>query len=109
MSDLHIFNKMILFIMVIIMLKYNGIKIIEAKGFKMRLLGFMFKKNISYGLLFKNCRSIHTFFMKDKIDVILTDKEDNIIKTYKNLEKNKIIIGSKKVKNIYELPKGTIK
>lgn len=109
MSDLHIFNKMILFIMVITMLKYNGIKIIEAKGFKMRLLGFMFKKNISYGLLFKNCRSIHTFFMKDKIDVILTDKEDNIIKTYKNLEKNKIIIGSKKVKNIYELPNGTIK
>ena len=47
--------------------------------------------------------------MKDKIDVLLTDKEDNIIKTYKNLSKNKIIIGSKIVKNIYELPKNTIK
>ena len=43
MSDLHIFNKMLLFIMVINMLEYNGIKIIEARGFKMRLLGFMFK------------------------------------------------------------------
>lgn len=91
------------------MLEYNGVKIIEAKGFKMRLLGFMFKKNINCGLLFKNCRSIHTFFMKDKIDVLLTDKEDNIIKKYKNLSKNKIIIGSKRVKNIYELPKNTIK
>lgn len=109
MSDLHIFNKMLLFIMVINMLEYNGVKIIEARGFKMRLLGFMFKKNINYGLLFKNCRSIHTFFMKDKIDVLLTDKEDNIIKTYKNLSKNKIIIVSKIVKNIYELPKNTIK
>ena len=109
MSDLHIFNKMLLFIMVINMLEYNGVKIIEARGFKMRLLGFMFKKNINYGLLFKNCRSIHTFFMKDKIDVLLTDKEDNIIKTYKNFSKNKIIIGSKIVKNIYELPKNTIK
>ena len=91
------------------MLEYNGIKIVEAKGFKMRLLGFMFKKNINYGLLFKNCRSIHTFFMKNKIDVILTDKDDNIIKTYKSLEKNKIIIGQKKVKNVYELPLGTLK
>ena len=89
--------------------EYNGIKIVEAKGFKMRLLGFMFKKNINYGLLFKNCRSIHTFFMKNKIDVILTDKDDNIIKTYKSLEKNKIIIGQKKVKNVYELPLGTLK
>ncbi len=95
--------------MVINMLEYNGIKIVEAKGFKMRLLGFMFKKNINYGLLFKNCRSIHTFFMKNKIDVILTDKDDNIIKTYKSLEKNKIIIGQKKVKNVYELPLGTLK
>lgn len=109
MSDLHIFNKMILFIMVRNMEQYNGIKIIEAKNFKTRLLGFMFKKNINYGLLFKNCRSIHTFFMKEKIDVILADKEDNIIKIYKSLEKNKIIIGSKKVKNIYELPNGIIK
>lgn len=95
--------------MVINMLEYNGIKIVEAKGFKMRLLGFMFKKKINYGLLFKNCRSIHTFFMKNKIDVILTDKDDNIIKTYKSLEKNKIIIGQKKVKNVYELPLGTLK
>ena len=95
--------------MVINMLEYNGIKIVEAKGFKMRLLGFMFKKNINYGLLFKNCRSIHTFFMKNKIDVILTDKDDNIIKTYKSLEKNKIIIGPKTVKNVYELPFGTLK
>ena len=109
MIDLHFFYKMILFIMVINMLEYNGIKIVEAKGFKMRLLGFMFKKNINYGLLFKNCRSIHTFFMKNKIDVILTDKDDNIIKTYKSLEKNKIIIGQKKVKNVYELPLGTLK
>ena len=109
MLDLHFFYKMILFIMVINMLEYNGIKIVEAKGFKMRLLGFMFKKNINYGLLFKNCRSIHTFFMKNKIDVILTDKDDNIIKTYKSLEKNKIIIGQKKVKNVYELPLGTLK
>ena len=46
--------------------------------------------------------------MKDKIDVIATDKDDNIIKTYKSVSKNKIIIAPKSTKNIYELPKGTI-
>ena len=46
--------------------------------------------------------------MKDKIDVIATDKDDNIIKTYKSVSKNKIIITPKNTKNIYELPKGTI-
>ncbi len=91
------------------MLYYNGVKIKEAKDFKDRLLGFMFKKNINHGLLFKKCRSIHTFFMKEKIDVIATDKNDNIIKTYKNIKPWKILIAPKSTNNIYELPKGTIK
>lgn len=91
-----------------IMLEFKNIQIKEAKSFKERLIGLMFKKNITYGLLFKNCRSIHTFFMKDKIDVIATDKDDNIIKTYKSVNKNKIIIAPKNTRNIYELPKGTI-
>ena len=40
MSDLHIFNKMLLFITVINMLEYNGVKIIEAKGF---IVGYYLK------------------------------------------------------------------
>lgn len=90
------------------MLKFSNIKIKEAKGFMNRLIGLMFKKNIRYGLLFKNCRSIHTFFMFDKIDVVATDKYDNIIKEYKNVKPWRIIISPKPTKNIYELPKGTL-
>ena len=71
-------------------------------------MGLMFKKNINYGLLFKNCRSIHTFFMKEQIDIIATDINDNIIKTYKSVKPNKILIAPKNTKNIYELPKNTI-
>lgn len=90
------------------MLEFNNIKIKIAKSFKERLFGLMFKKNINNGLLFKNCRSIHTFFMLEEIDVIATDKNDKIIKTYKNIKPCKILIAPKKTKNIYELPKNTI-
>lgn len=88
--------------------KYNNVEIKEADTFYKRLFGLMFKKNINYGLLFKNCRSIHTFFMKEEIDIIATDIDDNIIKTYKNIKPRRIIIAPKGTKNIYELPKNTL-
>lgn len=87
----------------------NNIKIKEAKSFKDRLLGLMFKKNINYGLLFENCRSIHTFFMKEEIDILATDKNNRIIKMYKSVKPWRIIIAPKKTYNIYELPKKTLK
>ena len=79
-----------------------------AKGFWNKFMGFMFKKNIDYALLFKNCNGIHTFFMKEEIDVILTDKDNNILYLYPSLKKNKIILPKKNVYNTYELPKGSI-
>ena len=91
------------------MLEFKNISVKEAKSFKDRLMGLMFKKNINYGLLFNNCRSIHTFFMKEEIDIVATDKNDNIIKTYKEVKPNKIIIAPKGTKRIYELPKKTLK
>ena len=91
------------------MLNFKNIEIKTANSFKERLIGLMFKKNINYGLLFKHCKSIHTFFMLEEIDVIATDKNDNIIKKYKNVKPWKILIAPKKTKNIYELPKGTLK
>ena len=57
----------------------NKIKVIEAKSFKERLFGLIGKKNIDYCLLFNHCNSIHTFFMKEKIDIVMTDKNNKII------------------------------
>ena len=42
--------------------------------------------------------------MKENIDVIMCDKNDNIIFFYKNLDKNKIILPKKNVKKVYETP-----
>lgn len=81
------------------------IDIYECKTFFKRLIGFIGKKNINYAIYFNKCNSIHTFFMKENIDVIMCDKDDNILYYYKNLSKNKIILPKKNVYKVIETPK----
>ena len=85
---------------------YNDkeIKLKECKSFYSRLMGFMFKKNINYALLFNRCNSIHTFFMKENIDVIMCDKDNYILYFYSNLPKNRIVLPKKGVRKVYETP-----
>ena len=85
------------------------IKVYEAKTFKQRLFGLMFKRNINYCLLFKKCNSVHTFFMKEKIDVVMTDKNNKVLYIKKNMKKNRIILPKKGVYNTYEFPNNFIK
>ena len=91
-----------------IKLENKEIKLEKAFTFYKSLMGFMFKKNISYALIFKTS-SIHTFFMKESIDVIQTDKNYNVIRIFKNLKKNKIILPKRNIYYTIELPKNTIK
>ena len=74
-----------------------------ADNFKKRLFGLMGKKNIKKGLFFPKTRSIHTFFMKENIDIVMIDKNNNVVFYQKNLKKNKIII-KKKAYHTIELP-----
>ena len=74
----------------------------NAKNFKDRLLGLMFKKIINYCLCFKKCNSIHTFFMKENIIVVFTDKNKKILKI-KNTPKNRILF-CKGAYYTYEFP-----
>lgn len=91
-----------------LIIEEKEIPLYEATSFLKKLKGFMLQKDINHALLFKHCNGIHTFFMKDSIDVILTDKENNILYTYKKLKPWKILLPKKKVYNTYELPKGSI-
>lgn len=79
-----------------------------ADTFKKRLFGLMGKKNIKNGLYFPKTNSIHTFFMKEDIDVIMIDKENNIVYFKENLKKNRILI-KKKAYHTIELPHNSIK
>ncbi len=80
------------------------IEVKDCRTFFTRFMGFMGKKNINYALLFNHCSSIHTFFMKENIDVIMLDNQNKILYYYKNLSKNKIILPKKNVIKTIELP-----
>ena len=85
----------------------NSKKIKEAKTFFQKLKGLMFKKNFDYILKFKT-NGIHTFFMKTKIVVVLTDKNGKILYIYKSLKPNRIILPKKHVTYTYEMPEGFV-
>ena len=84
--------------------KNKTIDIIKCDNFVSRLKGFMFKKKIDCALLFEKCNSIHTFFMKSNIDVIMCSKDNTILYYYNNVSKNKIILPKKNVNKTIELP-----
>lgn len=87
---------------------YNSkeISLVECKNFYQRLRGFMFTKNINKALLFNRCNSIHTFFMKENIDVIMCDKDNIILYYYKDLGNNRIILPKRNVRKVFETPSG---
>ena len=78
-----------------------------ANTFKKRLIGLMGKKNIRKGIFFPKTNSIHTFFMKEEIDIIMINKKNEVIYYKKNFKKNRIII-KKEAYNTIELPKNSI-
>ena len=94
-----------------LILNNQRIKVSVANSFYKRLTGFMGKKNINSGLIFKHCNSIHTFFMKENIDIVAINRNKEVIFKIENLEKNKIINVKNPIKNtsIIELPKYTSK
>ena len=81
--------------------------IVIANTFLKRLFGLMGKKEIDYGMLFPKCNSIHTFFMKENIDIVGLDENFEVIYKYENLPPNKIIKikNDRKKTSILELPK----
>jgi len=84
--------------------KEKEITLLNCQSFYSRFKGFMGAKEINKALLFNKCNSIHTFFMKQNIDVILCNKENKILYYYNNLAKNKIILPKKNVYKVYETP-----
>ena len=83
-------------------------KIITAKTYMQKLTGLMGKKNINYGMFFPGVSSIHTFFMKESIDVIGLNDTMIVTSIYENVKPNKILI-LKNASHTLELPKGESK
>lgn len=83
-------------------------KIITAKTYMQKLTGLIGKKNINYGMFFPGVSSIHTYFMKESIDVIGLNDAMIVTSIYENVKPNKILI-LKNANHTLELPKGESK
>ena len=64
----------------------------------------LFIQDLKVLCLKNHCNSIHTFFMQTNIDVIMCDKDNNILYYFNNLSKNKVILPKKNVYKTIELP-----
>lgn len=78
-----------------------------AKSFKNRALGLLDSKS-PRSLLINTRFGIHTFFLKEKIDVIITDDKFQI-KSLKSLGTNRLYVYNPKNSIVIELPIGSIK
>lgn len=83
----------------------NDLKEISSVADK--FLGLLRQSNPS-SLFFKTRFGIHTFFLKDPIDVIVLDQDFKVVKIVEVLP-NRLFFWNPKYFYILELPKGTIK
>ena len=68
-------------------------KVNLMNNFYKRLKGLMFKKEpVTEIYLFPKCSSIHTYFMKQNIDVCILDKNYKVVYIKESLKPNCIII-----------------
>lgn len=79
----------------------------EAKSLSDQLFGLIIKSNPRY-MLFKTRFGIHTFFLKEPIDVLVLDKDYKIMHLRENVKPNSLVFWNPRYFNILELPKGTI-
>jgi uncharacterized protein len=81
-----------------------------AISFKDRLFGLIFK-NIKkgQGFVINDCNSIHTFWMRYKIDVVFLDKNNKIIKLYESFKPFRVTPVIKFSSCIIEFPEFAIK
>lgn len=83
--------------------------LIDCVSFYDRFKGLMFTRDFDYCMRFSHCNSIHTFFMSVCIDVVMTDKDNNVLYVFKNVSPFRVILPKKNVFNVYELPSGSVK
>jgi uncharacterized membrane protein (UPF0127 family) len=71
-----------------------------------KLLGLIIKKNCS--LLLQTRWGIHTFFLKEQIDVLILNSDYEIVALKKNLNPNSVYFWNPKYYLVLELPSGLI-
>lgn len=88
----------------------------QKKVIEVKLLNSIFNKTLGLlcrnkpeNLLINTRFGIHTFGMKFPIDVIILDKNMNIVKIRESLQPNRVFFWNVKFDHVLELPEGYIK
>lgn len=84
----------------------NDLKKVES--FSDLALGLL-KTSNPRALLFKTHFGIHTFFLKDEIDIIVLGQKNQVVKLKSGLKPNRLFFWNPKYSLSLELPKNTIK
>ncbi len=79
----------------------------EASGFLDRLFGLLIYSTFK-ALLFKTRFGMHTFFLKEPIDVLVLDKNFSVVKICKNLKPFSLFFWNPKYCWLIELPKNSL-
>ena len=87
----------------------KNLEIIECNTFKERIKSLRFVlEPITYGIKIPNKRIVSTYFFCQRVDIMVTDNNNKIIKLYENIKSEKRKLLFKKY-NIYYLPPNTVK
>ena len=87
-----------------IILDKEKIEIKTLTKFKDRFKSFRFYlKDINYGLCFPKKKMLNTYFFCQHVDIIVADKENNVLAVYHDLKTEKFIRPRLKSYNIYVL------
>ncbi len=78
-----------------------------ASSFADRMFGLLIKKNPG-SLLFNTRFGIHTFFLKEPIDILILDKNFKVVKIKQSLKPNRLFFWDPKYYLVIELPRGAI-
>ena len=95
--------------------KENGEEIAEnvvvAKSMFKRMKGLMFAESMDTfdGLMIEKCNSIHTFFMRFKIDVIFLTRQLEVVKVIENISPWRMTLIYPKSFQVLELVGGSLK
>lgn len=86
------------------------IKLKKIDGFfnRFKLLKFNLEK-LKEGYLLSKRKYLSTYLFCQRVDVIMTDKNNKIMYLYSNLKSEKFIFFKRKVSNVYILPLDTAK
>lgn len=80
---------------------------IKHLGLVSSIRGLILRNNIT-PIYFNTRWGIHTFGVKESIDVVILDEKNTVQKIKKSLMPNSVFLWNPKFKKVLELPQGTI-